>query len=189
VPLSGLQQQKLSHMFALLDLDGDGRLEQRDYVGRVEALARLRGWSRDSAVYQRNLGHALEEWENLCESADTNQDGRVTLDEFLRFGATYLDDRDAVRSWARGDVQLLFDAIDTDSDGRISIDEYRVYLEVYGADASAAETFFAHADLDEDGRITRAEMAHAFEEFFLSSDPAAAGNLLFGPLDAPGVDS
>jgi hypothetical protein len=31
--------------------------------------------------------------------------------------------------------------------------------------------------------MTRAEMAHAFEEFLVSEDPAAGGNFLFGAID------
>jgi Ca2+-binding EF-hand superfamily protein len=183
VPLSPFQQKKLARMFDLLDGNRDGHLERADYLRRVDACARLRGWPAGSPEYVRNLQHALEEWENLSETVDADRDGWVTREEFLRFGETYLDDRDAVRSFARGDVQLLFDAMDSDADGRVTVEEYRAYLEVCGADTSAAATFFAHADVDEDGQMTRAEMAHAFEEFFLSNDPAAAGNLLFGPLE------
>jgi Ca2+-binding EF-hand superfamily protein len=183
VALTSFQRTKLARMFALLDLNGDGFVEQADYRRRVEAFAALRGWTSGAPERERNLAHALDEWESLRESADEDGDGRVSQAEFLRYGATFLDDRDAVRSYARGDVQLLFDAMDRDGDGRITVDEYREYLQVCGADAAAADGFFRYADVDGDGRMTRAEIAHAFEEFFLSTDPSAAGNLLFGPLD------
>jgi Ca2+-binding EF-hand superfamily protein len=182
VPLTAFQQRKLERMFELLDLNGDGLVDRADFVQRVEAFARLRGWGQGSPELERNLAFALEEWENLRETADTDEDGGVTREEFLRYGDVFLDDRDAVRAYARGDVQLLFDAMDTDGDGRIARDEYRAYLEVHGVDAAGADLFFDHADLDENGRISRREMAHAVEEFLLSQDPDAAGNFLFGPL-------
>jgi Ca2+-binding EF-hand superfamily protein len=131
----------------------------------------------------RNLERSLAEWHSLRETADLDENHRVTLGEFLRFADVFLADRDAVRAYARGDVQLLFDAMDLDGDGRISADEYRDYLRVCGADTRGADAFFAHADLDENGRITRDEMTHAMEEFLTSTDPASAGNRLFGPLD------
>ncbi len=182
MPLSPFRRRKLDMMFSVLDLDGDGFVEQADFTRRVEAFARMRGWEAGSEEYERNLRFALDEWENLRETADADEDHRVSRREFGRYGEVFLDDRDAVRAHARGDAQLLFDAMDSDGDGKVTADEYRVYLEVCGVDASAADAFFAHADLNEDGRITRAEMSHAVEEFLLSEDPAAGGNYLFGPL-------
>jgi Ca2+-binding EF-hand superfamily protein len=182
MPLTRFQKQKLATMFAALDVDHDGTIQLSDYTRRVEAVARMKGWLRDSEQYARNYGFALAEWGNLSESADRDGDGRVTLQEFLRYGDIFLDDRDAVRSYAHGDVQLLFDAMDTERDGRITEAEYRAYLEVCGVDRSAADAFFHYADLNEDGYITRAEMSHAVEEFLLSENPDAAGNFLFGPL-------
>ncbi len=182
MPLSSFQKKKLEQMFSIFDLNGDGRINWADYVRRMAALAEHCGWDANSPQYLRNHRFAEEEWAALCESADVDRDGDVTRDEFLRYGDRFLDNRSAVRAYARGDVQLLFDAMDTDADGSITVDDYRTFLEVSGADASAADAFFAHADIDRNGRITRSEMAHAFEEFLVSEDPGAGGNWLFGPL-------
>ncbi len=184
MPLSPFRKRKLAHMFSILDQNGDGQIDRRDFVGRVEALAELREWPPGSPEFGRNLQFALEEWQHLRESADTDDNGAVTREEFLRYGDVYLDDRQAVRAYARGDAQLLFDAMDTDRDGKVTLDEYRRYLEVCGVGSSAADAFFMHADLDLDGAITRVEMAHAVEEFLLSEDPTAGGNYLFGPLES-----
>src|SRR5512142_914004 len=119
MPLTAFQKRKLARMFAVLDLDRDGYLQRSDYTRRVDAVARMKGWTQESPEDQRNLRFALQDWEGLCESADVDQ-----------------DDRDAVRSYSRGDAQLLFDAMDTDGDGKISLDEYRAYLDVCGIDAS-----------------------------------------------------
>lgn len=181
--LTPLRTRKLRKMFAALDVNGDGTLGRSDFLRRVERLARLRGWDEESPEYRRNAAYTLEEWHNLRESADIDEDGSVTSEEFLRFGDIFLSDFDAVRAYARGDVQLLFDAMDTDADERITLPEYRQYLEVCGVDPAGADEFFAHADLDRDGKITRAEMAHAFEEFLTSEEPGAVGNFLFGTLD------
>ena len=182
MPLTTFQRRKLATMFAALDLDHDGAIELTDYTRRVGAIAHVKGWLPDSPLYARNFAFALAEWGNLAESADTNQDGRVTLEEFLRYGENFLDDRDAVRAYARGDVQLIFDAMDVDGDGRLTVAEYRAYLRACGADDAIADAFFAHADLDEDGRVTRDELSHAVQEFLLSENPDAAGNYLFGPI-------
>ena len=180
--LTPFQRRKLATMFAALDLDKDGGIRLTDYTRRVEAMAKLNGWLSDSEPYARNYAFALAEWGNLAESAEADGDGQVSLGEFLRWAEIFLDDREAVRADAHGDVQLLFDAMDTDRDGKVSGAEYRGYLEACGINVSAAAAFFAYADLDEDGMITRTEMSHAVEEFLLSQNPKAAGNFLFGPL-------
>ena len=169
-------------MFSVLDRDGDGLLRRADYVRRVENLALLCGWELDSPEYRRNLQFASEEWRSLCESADVDEDGVVTREEFRQYAEMFLGDRDAVRAYARGDVQVLFDSMDTDGDGKVSAAEYRTYLQTCEIDPAFADLFFAHSDLNEDGWISRAEMAHAVEEFWLSEDPDAGGNFLFGPL-------
>lgn len=186
MPLTSFQRRKLARMFFVLDINRDGYIDRVDYTGRVDRLARLSGWTTGSPAYVRNLGRALDEWESLAESADTDGDGRVSLDDYLAYGDIFLDDLQAVRWYARGDAQLLFEAMDTDGDGKLTKEEYQRYLVACGTDASAASTFFAHADLDGDGMITRQEMAHAVEEFILSEDRSAPGNFLFGPLD-PGT--
>lgn len=181
--LTPFQQLKLIRMFDVLDVNGDGFIQRRDFVHRVNALARLRGWHATSKTYERHLQTAMEEWRTVCESADVDENARVSREEFLRYLGAFLDDREAIRAYARGDVQLMFDAMDVDGDGKITVDEYRQYLDVCGLDASAADVFFAHADLNEDGLVTRAEMAHAVEEYLVSDDPASGGNFLFGPLE------
>lgn len=183
VALTPFQKRKLGRMFDVMDVNSDGFVGRTDFVHRVNALARLRGWHAGSTSYDRNLRNALSEWQSVRESADVDEDARVSREEYLRFAAAFLADREAIRAYARGDVQLMFDAMDADGDGKITVDEYRQYLEVCGIDVSAADSFFAHADLNEDGLVTRAEMTHAMEEYLLSDDPASGGNWLFGPLD------
>src|SRR5690606_29069438 len=182
MPLTPFQKHKIRRLFAVLDVNRDGRVDRNDYIRRVQALARLSGWTEGSPEYERNLHSVLQEWESVRDSADLDEDGAVTADEYLRYADIFLDDRDAVRAYARGDVQLLFDAMDRDGDGRITLDEYRAYLQACGVDASAADVFFAYADLDEDGEMTRGEVSHAVEEFLISEDRSAAGNFMFGPL-------
>jgi juvenile hormone diol kinase len=183
VPLSAFRTRKLHRFFDVLDNDRDGQIELADFIRRVEHFARLRGWEQGSAEYLRNLRFALGEWQNLRESADADEDRRITRAEFLRHADIYLSEREGVRAFAHGDVQLVFDAMDLDGDGRLSVEEYRDYLEVCGLDRSSADLYFAHADLDEDGFITRQELSHAMEEFLISENPDSASNLLFGPLD------
>lgn len=185
--LTPFQKHKIRRLFSVLDVNRDGRVDRNDFIRRAQALARLSGWTEGSPEYERNLRSVLEEWENVRDSADLDDSGAVALDEYLRYAEIFLDDPEAVQAYARGDVQLLFDAMDTDGDDAITLDEYRAYLAACGVDESAAEVFFEHADRDRDGAITRDEMARAVEEFLTSEDPEAAGNFMFGPLEGDSV--
>src|SRR5690606_12717973 len=128
MPLTPFQKHKIRRLFSVLDVNRDGRVDRNDYVRRVQALAKLSGWAEGSPEYERNLHYVLQEWESVRDSADLNDSGAVTVDEFLRYADIYLDDPDAVSAYARADVQLLFDAMDTDADNAITVNECRAYL-------------------------------------------------------------
>jgi Ca2+-binding EF-hand superfamily protein len=186
VSLSPLRTQKLNRMFDALDVNRDGVIRREDFDHRVAEVARINGWPDDAPQLAEYRRVSLEQWEGLVTMADANEDREVTREELLQSAEVFLNDRVSVRTYARGDVQLLFDAMDTDRDGKVTLAEYRRYLEVCGVDASAADAFFAHVDLDENGRLSRREMSDAVEEYLLGEDPTTPGNFLFGPLDPNG---
>jgi Ca2+-binding EF-hand superfamily protein len=182
VTLTPLRIQKLNRMFDAMDVDGDGLIRREDFIHRVAEVARLNSWTDESPELAEYRRVSFEQWEGLRAMADADEDDQVTREELLRSAEVFLSDRVSVRTYARGDVQLLFDAMDMDRDGRVTLEEYRRYLEVCGVSAGSAEAFFAHVDLDENGRLSRREMSDAVEEFLLGEDPETPGNFLFGPL-------
>lgn len=181
--MSDLQRKKMTRLFEVMDVNGDGFLEEADYTRRADVFADQRGWAHDSAHYREHLDFNREDWRALREFADRDGDGRVTRDEFLAFAEDLLADLQAVEAYAYTDALLLFKAMDADDDGRITAEEYARYLQIYGLDASLAEDFFRRADLDHDGYITHWELVEAMRDFLLAPHPEAAGNYLYGPLD------
>ncbi len=147
MPLTPFQKHKIRRLFAVLDVNRDGRVDRNDYIRRVQALARLSGWTEGSPEYERNLHSVLQEWESVRDSADLDDSGAVTVDEYLRYADIFLDDRDAVRAYARGDVQLLFDAMDTDGDGAITAAEHE----------AGSKKMFEKMDKDHDGKLSYSE--------------------------------
>jgi Ca2+-binding EF-hand superfamily protein len=180
--MSDFQRIKLARMFDVLDLNGDGYLEEEDFTRRAHQFAEERGWSWDSRDYREQLDFTRGDWHHLQQSTDADRDGRVTRDEFLGFADAMLADPDALEQYAYADADLIFRAMDSDDDGRITADEYRMYLRVYHIDGAHARPLFERLDTDGDGFVTRDEILLALKDYLFSDDYEAPGNFLFGPI-------
>ena len=76
----------------------------------------------------------------------------------------------------------LFAVFDTDEDARIGAGEFADFFGVFGLGMELARTSFEALDLDGDGVLTREELLTLSRDFFRSTDAAASGNHLFGPV-------
>ncbi|MGH8879545.1 MAG: EF-hand domain-containing protein, partial [Stackebrandtia sp.] len=119
-------------------------------------------------------------WNQLRQDFDTDNDGRVTLEEFV---AAYKDGRgDPERYFAEQlgrTVKVVVDMVDTDHDGFISETEYLTLMKV-ATDRESAQAGFQALDTDGDGRISVAEFQVGVHQLMLSSDPTAAGTGMLG---------
>ena len=179
--LTPLQQRKLSYLFSLDDADKDGAVERTDFERNADRLATSVGRAPGTPGYDQVRARYLDVWATLERRADTNRDGKVSLDEYL---AAYADILAELGAAARGFVQVLFDFADADEDGRIAEGEYLALVGAYAVAADAARESFRRLDRDGDGFIRQDEFLQAAEDFFVSDDPNAPGTWLFGPLPA-----
>jgi Ca2+-binding EF-hand superfamily protein len=87
---------------------------------------------------------------------DEDGDGRLSPDEFwgLEKGRQVMSD----------DEQATFTKLDADMDTYLSIDEFRVWEMGHFSRDEAMEQLFALADKDDDGHLTKHEVAEAREE-------------------------
>ncbi|XP_013196246.1 Kv channel-interacting protein 4 [Amyelois transitella] len=94
----GSVQEKLSWMFALYDVDGDGRISRAEMQAVVQAIYELLGRAAAPPVHS---GAAKDHVDRIFTLMDTNADGVVTPDELAR--------------WCSRDPALLrsLDALDT----------------------------------------------------------------------------
>lgn len=184
--LSPLQVRKLAREFQVLDLSGNGQLEWEDLARGVEQLARLSGWEDDAPERAALLGRRRELWQLLTAAADRNQDGHISLEEFVVLWARVLaqagGDRAHVPRWFGHLVMSSFDAMDLDKDGVIGPEDYARFLEAHGVRVDV-DACFARLDHNGDGVISRREGLDLFLDFLMSSDPAAPGNWLWGPVE------
>jgi len=181
--LGELQAHKASYYFDLIDEDGNGLIEVSDFALRAQRLAEsqnLTGEDEREALRQEVLAW----WDHICTIADFDGDARVSLPEWkaywrsLQRGAEQgeLETLQTLERAARGTLR----AIDRDGTGRVTEAEYGDWLSAWGATGSAEA--FQQLDRGGKGFLTEADLIVAVQEFYLSDDPGAPGNALYGPL-------
>jgi Ca2+-binding EF-hand superfamily protein len=183
--IGDLQRQKASYYFDLIDEDDNGFIELRDFKLRAKRMADARNVTDEEAIVQLQ-DRVMTWWEHLCAIADFDDDDRVTREEWETYwesidagvnqeGEESEKTLDTLVQAARG----TFKAINTGS-GPITEEEYADWLEAWGVEDSAAA--FQRLDRDDSGTLTEENLVEAVKEFYLSNDPEAPGNALYGEL-------
>ncbi|MEU3765848.1 EF-hand domain-containing protein [Amycolatopsis keratiniphila] len=171
---SDLQRRKVSGVFAAMDVDGDGFLEEQDFQALADRWARRRGPGDE----RRLTGIMLSWWTTLLAASDLNRDNKVTLDEVLLVVDKLPDTPEAVTATA----DAMFEAVDENRDGLISAAEYHQLIEVWNGCPTDTDATFPLLDSDGDGMLSRDEFAALWLEFWAGDDAEAPGTLVFGPL-------
>ncbi len=173
---SDLQRRKISGVFAAMDVDGDGFLQERDFQALADRWARQRG----PGDGPRLTGIMLSWWTTLLAASDLDRDDKVSLEEVLLVVDKLPDTPEAVIATA----DAMFEAIDENHDDLISAAEYRRLIEVWNGRPTDTDATFPLPDSDGDGMLSRNEFAALWLEFWAGDDAGAPGTLVFGPIAA-----
>ncbi len=79
-------------------------------------------------------------------------------------------------------VVAVAELCDGDRDGQIGPGEFRTLLAAFGTAYDDVDQAFDRLDRTGRGVLTVEELVLAAGEFYVSDDPAAVGNWLYGPL-------
>ena len=173
--LSGLgirrRQQKLQHLFNILDRDQNGTIEPRDFQEASRQLAILKGVAPGShnSILLENL--FLGVGQMIQQLADEDNDGRVDRSEWLKLFERKID-----HDFANQFLKL----IDTNQDQQISTEEFRLFYEIYGIDTEDIDEIFHTLEFDQGGYLPPNKFIEGFEQFVYSDDIQTAGTWLFG---------
>lgn len=180
--LSDVQERKAEHYFSLIDEDGNGIIEVSDFALRAQRLALAQGVS-DEGTREALRHQVVAWWDHISMIADFDGDARVTLREWKAYwrsiqkGVERNDNTlKTLQRAARGTLQ----AIDRSGTGRVTEAEYGDWLDAWGASGAAAA--FQQLDRGGKGFLTEEDIVVAVQEFYLSADPGAPGNVLYGLL-------
>jgi Ca2+-binding EF-hand superfamily protein len=177
--LSDVRKRKLTRVFRVFDKNGDGRLQASDYEAFAHSVAEARGFQEGAPGYSLLSMRYQAMWESLRTSVELDEDGAVSLEQFLKSREEMLRGQ-TPEQFAEERVGPMMALLDLDGDGVLSPTEFHQFKDIfYGGEAGSAETF-KKLDLNDDGVISREEMLQHIISFFFSDDPDAAGNWLYG---------
>ncbi|WP_330328931.1 EF-hand domain-containing protein [Streptomyces sp. NBC_00536] len=180
---TGVLEQKLRRFFAMLDLDGDGRLTEDDALAIADRLAAAFD-VQDTAKITRLRSALSDFWRKDLAIMAADGSGSVNVSEFVAGMPKALgNDRAGVLERLTAMVAGWMDIADTDGNGLIDEDEYvTMFSKTVGASPADLKVAFAKLDRDGNGTLDREEIRRATEEYGTSEDPQAPGNWLLGPL-------
>jgi hypothetical protein len=177
--LTDVQKKKLRHLFGVMDSNRDGRVEWADYERIAKNIADTRGYGPGSDGYGELMGQYKYGWEQAAPFADGSG---MDLNKWLEYNDALLGTPGIYDTLVRPAAAMIFDAFDLDGDQKVSVDEWREFFRCYSVDPAEADNCFGKYDLNGDGYVSRSELVDLVGQFYLSSDPDAPGNLLFGTL-------
>jgi juvenile hormone diol kinase len=181
--LTDLQQKKLSRYFHVYDVDEDGKVGPADFARVIDNVRMLHGLNAQSAGFRELEDGYAKRWDTIHTSAVVDGDGGVDLSEWLRYWGDVLADEGRCEEEVTTMGARFFVLFDTDEDDVIGPDEFCNFFGVFGLSSALARQVFMDLDLDGDGVMSREEFLNLGRDFFIADDPAAPGNLLFGPYE------
>lgn len=177
--LTDLQIRKLTRRFNVTDLDGNGVLEYADFDRFSRNVCTILGIGLDTPQHLDIAAVMNTWWDQMCQSMDQNHDSQITLDEWLAFhehaiaGGVFTP---LIEGMTEGGLKYF----DVDGDGKLSAAEFGIFFQAMELDSALADEVFRRLDSDGDGYLNPAEAYQRVEEFFVSDDPNAPGNWMFG---------
>lgn len=175
--ISDFRRKKLLHVFhAFFDTNRSGTIEEKDFELAVEKIRSMRGWSEGDAKFTETRDALLLIWESLRKRADADNDQTVTTDEWCQMWTQ--DDSDA--DWQQRYLDFMFALEDTSCDGAIDEEEFVKVYKNYDLSEDECRTAFRKFSENNSIRVTKEVFSQLWKEYFLSDNPDALGNFIFG---------
>ncbi|MBW4721526.1 EF-hand domain-containing protein [Saccharothrix obliqua] len=172
----------IERVFAVLDLNGDGRVEWADFKTITEAVSREFAVPADAAEPANLLAAYREVWDYVRDVADADSDGAVTKQEFEHAHLSGELSLDAVADLWAAVSDRCFELIDRDGDGHVDQAALAaLYRAAEVADAElVAATAFAAMDANSDGHVDKAEFTANVRGVFTATSESMKGAHMLG---------
>lgn len=170
----------LERRFEIIDTDGNGVWQRRDYEQLTTRLCEAFGHAIGSRIGRAVTAGLRALFEAMLQRADGGQE--MNREEFVAAVGRPIQDRAAFDAAVKTAAQALIQVADRDGNGVLDTEEYAQLAAVYGAAAEEAAQAFLRLDLDQNGVLDTAELAAAISQFFTSRDARSFGSVAFGRL-------
>jgi Ca2+-binding EF-hand superfamily protein len=181
--LSTLQTEKLTHFFNVLDHDSNGVLQIQDFENVGQNVCSTLCLRVDTPEYNAIIDKCRSMFHNLITTVAHDNQDFISTNSWL----TYFDleviaanNMQTLNDFIDLTINNLFEIYDQNGDGEICLDEYIDMFTVYGINASETAKSFIKLDADGNDTISKEELQQAMRDFFVSDDPSAKGNWVFG---------
>lgn len=184
--MNEIQQARYDRCFDAY-VDGAGYLTEASFTAHTGVLAAPRGLPADSTEAIALVDELHTWWRQIAAAADSDNDGRVSRDEWHAFAQTLTgmlrDIAEAGGDWPLEPwIRSVYGLIDANGDGRITKDEYTNWLTALGLAADTdIDAAFAGFDKDDDGSLSWEEFAECSRQFWMTFDPTVPGHRWLGP--------
>ncbi|CAF1062563.1 unnamed protein product [Adineta ricciae] len=176
--LNEFWSEKMKRLFYLYDIDRDGSITPADFEILADKLSTLVG--QDDEKRREEYATARKA---LCQEimrADANQDGKVTLEEWLDFHRRLANE--LRKPGANPDllpqltqrINTTFNMLDLNHDGHIARDEWVKTCQFFGVDKDTADQSFtqvAHGD-----NLEESVAKKMFFDYIKTDDPDHISN-------------
>lgn len=157
---------RLRRRFQMLDLDGNGLLEAEDFSRLAHRVTAAVGADPASPKAQALLDGTARYWEGVRADADANDDGKVTLDEYM----AAVHDAGVFERYVRTYAETQTALVDVDDDGYVERADFIACLEAVGFTTAEAAHIYRELDTEDTGRVANGEFVASIARFYTSDD-------------------
>ncbi len=178
---SDIQKRKVHHLFNVLDIDRNGKLQPDDFINVGRKIIAQLNLDPNSRSARLILLKAHRLFVQLLIDLD-NPDMELTLWDWVEFFRNQIESPNAriLDYYIYRTSRYIFDLFDVDKDKMISREEYSNMLTVYNIPQNTAKVGFSELDSNNDDQISSTEMIDGLRNFFKSNEVNVSGNMIFG---------
>lgn len=178
---SEIQKRKVHHLFNVLDIDRNGKLQPDDFMNVGRKIIVQLDLDKESRSARLILLKAHRLFVQLLIDLD-NPDMELTLWDWVEFFRSQIESSNSrtLDYYIYRTSRYIFDLFDVNKDKLISREEYSHMLTVYNIPQNTAKVGFEELDTDNDNFISSDEMISGLKNFFKSNEADARGNMIFG---------
>ena len=179
------QSLKLRHFFNILDYNKNGVIHKEDFDRLGMNLCLTFDIKEGTEAYDVMFQKSRRFFYQILKDLGKPTDHHVTMDEWIKLFDQIINQKDMekLKYYIKLTTIYIFELFDQDKNGIISLDEYVDMFTVYHIDMKYSAKSFLKLDTNHDDCISKVELFNAVTDFFISDDPDAPGNWIFGNWD------